>query len=196
MRRPRIFGAAILAVATVAFSVLLIGGTTTAASAMPACGVQEGGASAAAVNLVNNACTKIGVPYSWGGGHAGSGPGETYGICDPSNGAPNDCHVKGFDCSGFSRWAYWAATGSDLLGATAAGQYSILTNRGFPNIAPANVRAGDYLFYGSSAGNIHHVAIALGGGYIVEALESGTLIHVSTSYAGHGDLYASKRPLP
>ncbi|WP_163512705.1 C40 family peptidase [Fodinicola acaciae] len=192
MRRPRLSAAA-LALLMAAFSLVIL---SAPASAMPACGVQEAGASPAAIDLVNKACTKIGVPYSWGGGHAASGPGETYGLCDPANGAPNDCHVKGFDCSGFARWAYWAATGSDMLNSTSKGQLSILTNRGFPNIAPANVKAGDYLFYGSSPSTVHHVAIALGGGYIVEALESGTTIHVSTSYANHRDLIAAKRPLP
>jgi cell wall-associated NlpC family hydrolase len=177
-----------------ALAMLVLSLTANAASAEPNCGVQEPGASPAAEKLVNDACTKIGVDYSWGGGH-GPQPGETLGICDPANGAPNDCHVTGFDCSGFSRWAYASAAGNDLLtGGTAANQYKILGSG--PDIPFDQVKAGDLLYYGSSAGAIHHVAIALGGGYIVEALESGTKIHVSTSYAGHGDLFAAKRPLP
>ena len=38
----------------------------------------------------------LGTPYSWGGG---SPAGPTLGICGP-DGAQNDCHVVGFDCSG------------------------------------------------------------------------------------------------
>ena len=44
--------------------------------------------------------TWIGTPYSWGGGGAG---GPTLGICGP-DGAENDCHVIGFDCSGLTRY--------------------------------------------------------------------------------------------
>lgn len=196
MRTTRAGQALVMLVVTAFTALLVIGTAAGAAQAAPACGVQEPGASPAAENLVKQACTKIGVDYSWGGGH-GAQPGETLGICDPANGAPNDCHVNGFDCSGFSRWAYNAAAGNDLLtGGTAANQYRILSDHGDGDIPFDQVKAGDLLYYGSSTGAIHHVAIALGGGYIVEALESGTKISVSTSYAGHKDLIAAKRPLP
>ena len=48
----------------------------------------------------------IGTPYSWGGG---SPTGPTLGICGP-DGAQNDCHIKGFDCSGLMKYM-WAQVG-------------------------------------------------------------------------------------
>ncbi|MYT09136.1 peptidoglycan endopeptidase, partial [Streptomyces sp. SID5470] len=79
------------------------------------CGVLAPGASATAQAAVDAACSQIGVWYSWGGGHAAT-PGASYGYYDGSD--PDSLHDgerKGFDCSGLMRYAYYRATGRDLL---------------------------------------------------------------------------------
>lgn len=48
----------------------------------------------------------IGEPYSWNGG---DDQGPTLGICGP-DGAQNDCHIVGFDCSGLMSYM-WAQIG-------------------------------------------------------------------------------------
>lgn len=163
------------------------------ASAAPACGVLAPGAAPEAVRAVQQTCKQIGVPYSWGGGHAAT-PGPTYGQCDPSNGAPNDCHVNGFDCSGLVRYGYYLAVGADILGpGTAESQYnSSAVKQRLTN--PSQFLPGDLLYYsnnGASSG-IHHVAMYLGGGYIVEAADSGTLVRVGT-LSSHSDFYSATR---
>ena len=51
---------------------------------------------------IADAMTWLGTPYSWGGGQDdGSGP--SLGICGP-DGAENDCHIVGFDCSGLTQY--------------------------------------------------------------------------------------------
>ena len=56
----------------------------------------------------------LGTPYAWAGGNA---DGPRYGVCDASNGAPNDCHVVGYDCSGLAMYA-WAPYLPDHYAAT------------------------------------------------------------------------------
>ena len=71
---------------------------------------------------------------------------------------------SGFDCSGLMMWA-WARAGRSLPHSSAA-QYSV-TRR----ISGSDLQPGDLVFYGSP---IHHVAMYIGGGQIVDALNSGT----------------------
>ena len=166
------------------------------AAKMPACGVLVPGASAEAENAVNQACALVGTPYSWGGGHA-SQPGLTYGKCDAGNGAPNDCHVRGLDCSGLTRYAYWLSTGLDMgAGATYTRWNSdprvarFMASDGLGPLLP-----GDLLYFGPSAGGIHHTALYLGNGYLVEAPYSGAYVSVNTVSA-HGDYYGALRVYP
>src|SRR5262245_9980094 len=109
--------------ALLAATVVVLGGRAAPATAAPSCGVKQSGAAAQANTAVNKACGLIGTPYAWAGGH-GATPGITYGVCDPSNGAPNDCHVRGLDCSGMVRYAYYLAVGSDIINGTAASQFA------------------------------------------------------------------------
>src|SRR3569832_1740076 len=95
-----------LALLVLASVLAAAGGRAAPAAAATSCGVKQSGAAAAANAAVTRACGLIGTPYSWGGGH-GATPGPSYGICDPSNGAPNDCNVRGLDCSGMVRYAYY-----------------------------------------------------------------------------------------
>src|SRR4051794_30511844 len=84
---------ALLAVLALALTLLVNAGPATPA---PGCAVLQSGAAATANTAVSKTCSLIGTPYSWGGGHAPT-PGLPYGSCDASNGAPNDCHVRGLD---------------------------------------------------------------------------------------------------
>lgn len=174
---------------------LLIGAGSTGATHARAdsCGVLASGAATQAQAAVNEACSLLGTAYSWGGGH-GPTPGPTYGICDPSNGAPNDCNVYGLDCSGMVRYAYYLAVGSDVIPGTSAEQYqsSNAVARFTASQGTAPLLPGDLLFFGSSASTIHHVAIYLGQGEIVEAPYSGGYVQVAT-VASHDDYYGAIR---
>lgn len=121
-------------------------------------------------SAVRRARSWIGVPYSWAGGN-GSGP--TYGVCQ-HNGGDNDCHVIGFDCSGLTLYSWWpyehlvhyAATQHDQAG------------RFHPTIA--QLMPGDLVFFSSYIPEgIGHTAIYAGGGNVIQAEESGTLVKTS-----------------
>lgn len=163
------------------------------ADELTTCGVLANGASPEAQTAVRKACSLIGTPYSWGGGH-GSTPGLSYGACDPSNGAPNDCHVYGLDCSGMVRYAYSLATGADPIPGPAADQYQ--SNRAVVRYTRANgtsvLRPGDLVFFGDTAASLHHVAMYLGANTIVEAPYSGGYVR-AVSMSIHGDYYGAIR---
>ncbi len=184
----------LLAVLAVLAGLLIGAGSTGAGQAQAAsCGVLSSGAAAQAQQAVTQACGLLGTPYSWGGGHSAT-PGPTYGLCDPSNGAPNDCHVDGLDCSGMVRYAYYLAVGSDVIPGTSAGQYqsSRAVARFTAGQGTAPLLPGDLLFFGSSAAAIHHVAIYLGQGELVEAPYSGGHVQVA-AVSSHGDYYGAIR---
>jgi cell wall-associated NlpC family hydrolase len=134
---------------------------------------------------VRRAESQLGVPYAWAGGGV---DGASWGVCDSSNGAPNDCNVRGFDCSGLvlfawgRYWAHYAATQY-----TQAGSYH-------PSLG--NLRPGDLLFwsYDGTIGGIHHVAIYIGGGEIIQAPESGDVVRISSMY-DPGPIFGATRPL-
>ncbi|MDJ0385171.1 NlpC/P60 family protein [Streptomyces sp. G-G2] len=150
------------------------------------CGVLATGAGATAEAAVRAACTQIGVWYSWGGGH-GPQPGATYGQVDPTDPASeHDPERIGFDCSGLVRYAYAQATGQDVLAGTANSQYHsprvtarIGASQGLGALLP-----GDLLAWGGD-NSIHHIAIYLGAGKMVQARQSGTRVMVSdVSFGG------------
>ncbi|GGM15877.1 C40 family peptidase [Nakamurella endophytica] len=113
----------------------------------------------------------LGEPYSWGGG---SPNGPTLGICGP-DGAENDCHIVGFDCSGLMQYM-WAQVGITLdhfsQDQWAAGQ----------QIPYAQAVPGDML------ADPGHIAMYLGkiGGvdYLLEAPQSGDVVHLKPVYGG------------
>lgn len=112
--------------------------------------------SSGAQGAVDAAMSQIGVPYQWGG-------------ADPST---------GFDCSGLMLWA-WARAGRSLPHSSRS-QYAV-TRR----VSSADLQPGDLVFYGSSAGSIHHVAMYIGGGQIVDSLNSRSVVAVrSMGYPG------------
>jgi len=101
-------------------------------------------------------------PYSWGGG---SYSGPTKGICCSPSGI-DDRQTVGFDCSGLMEYAF--AKGAGLrLSSTSRSQYT-----DGPRVPISQLRAGDLVFWSSAsrtAAGIHHVALYIGGGRIVEA---------------------------
>ena len=101
-------------------------------------------------------------PYSWGGG---SYSGPTKGICCSPSGI-DDRQTVGFDCSGLMEYAF--AKGAGLrLSSTSRSQYS-----DGPRVPISQLRAGDLVFWSSSSRTttgIHHVALYVGDGRIVEA---------------------------
>jgi peptidoglycan DL-endopeptidase CwlO len=106
--------------------------------------------------------SQLGVPYVWGGVDPRGTPG------DPSG---------GFDCSGLVMWA-WAQAGVDMP------HYS---GAQFDDTAPVPVSAmepGDILFYGP--GGDEHEAMYVGGGEMIEAPETGEVVHITSIRLGDG----------
>jgi cell wall-associated NlpC family hydrolase len=127
----------------------------------------------------------LGTPYSWAGGNAG---GPTYGAC-AGDGAFNDCNVVGFDCSGLVMYA-WAQYPFAHYAATQYQQGSV-----HPNMA--SLMPGDLVFWSSNGmvSGIHHVAIYIGGGNVIQAPESGDVIKITPLYAVSWGLFGATRPL-
>ena len=97
---------------------------------------------------IDAAYSVIGTPYQWGG----SSP-ET-----------------GFDCSGFTMWA-WAHAGVSLPHSSQM-QYEML-----PHVAREDLQPGDLVFFYSP---IHHVGIYVGGGRMIDSPHTGTVVQVRT----------------
>jgi cell wall-associated NlpC family hydrolase len=87
-----------------------------------------------------------------------------------------------FDCSGLTAWA-WRAGGVSLPHSATA-QYNAI-----PHVAFSDLQPGDLLFFYS---DIHHVAIYVGGGQIVEASQTG--VPVKYNSANRPPFYGAGRP--
>jgi cell wall-associated NlpC family hydrolase len=87
-----------------------------------------------------------------------------------------------YDCSGLTMWA-WAHGGVSLPHSSAA-QYSATSRVSQGDLAP-----GDLLFFGSP---IHHVAMYIGNGQMVEAPYSGASVRVTS--ASRSDFVGAGRP--
>lgn len=137
-----------------------------------------------AAAVVNAAEKMIGTPYSWGGGNA-SGPSK--GTCCSPHGKSGE-KITGFDCSGLTLYA-WARAGIHLP-RTAAAQFTASEP-----VKPGKQRPGDLVFYGDSASSIHHVAIYIGGGWVIDAPRPGAKVRFDPMDV-MSDLYAVARPVP
>ncbi len=116
------------------------------------------------------------VPYSWGGGHGGR-PGPSLGTCVGYTGSILPCpatHTVGTDCSGFSRWVYDLAFGSDVLGS--GNTNNQLTH--LHQVSASAAQPGDLVFFGTLS-NTHHVGIYIGNGLMIDALQTGTNIQTN-----------------
>jgi cell wall-associated NlpC family hydrolase len=120
------------------------------------------------------------MPYAWGGGNA-SGP--TRGIHDGGVAdAYGDYRKIGFDCSGLMIYAYG--------GTVPLPHYSGYQYDAGRHVPLSQMRRGDLLFWGRS--DIHHVAMYLGGGMMIEAPQSGMVVRVAP--VRYGDIlpYATR----
>lgn len=132
-------------------------------------------ASGSVSTVINRALSQQGVPYAWGGGNA---HGPTRGIRDGGVADRHGDYNKiGFDCSGLMIYAF-AGAGIPLP------HYSGYQYRSGPRVPLAQRRPGDMLFW-ATGGRIHHVALYLGNGMMVEAPYSGSYVRVTpVRYAG------------
>lgn len=125
------------------------------------------------------------LPYSWGGGH-GSKPGPSLGTCSGYTGSIHPCpanHTVGVDCSGFSRWVYDLAYGSDVLG---SGNTDSQLRR-MHRVSASSAQPGDLVFFGTLS-NTHHVGIYIGNGLMINAYATGTYIqtnHLGSDLVGY-----------
>ena len=88
----------------------------------------------------------------------------------------------GFDCSGLVQWA-WRQAGVNLP-RTSGAQFAASTP-----ISVADLEPGDLLFYGPSGSD--HVAMYIGGGMMIEAPETGQLVHITPlRLGGYGESFA------
>jgi cell wall-associated NlpC family hydrolase len=126
------------------------------------------GSPPAVAAAIEAALRAVGTPYAWGGGTL-SGPGAGFGV---------DAGVVGFDCSGLTRYAY--AQADVGVARNSRAQYATL-----PKVARADLRPGDLVFWANDVTDpttIHHVALYLGSGRIVEAPHSGARVSVRPMY--------------
>jgi cell wall-associated NlpC family hydrolase len=115
--------------------------------------------------VIDRALSQVGVQYVWGGGN---GRGPTTGIPD-AFGSP--LNRVGFDCSGLMLYAYSGA--GVALPRVSRNQFH--AGRKVPL---SNLKAGDLVFYQRGSAPIHHVAMYIGGGQMVEAPYTGADVRV------------------
>jgi cell wall-associated NlpC family hydrolase len=115
--------------------------------------------------VIDRAVSQVGVQYVWGGG---SGRGPTTGIPD---GLGSPLNRVGFDCSGLMLYAYNGA--GVALPRVSRNQFH--AGRKVPI---SDLRPGDLVFYRRGGAPIHHVAMYVGGGDMVEAPYTGANVRV------------------
>jgi cell wall-associated NlpC family hydrolase len=122
--------------------------------------------SAAVQRVIDRAMSQIGVQYVWGGGN---GRGPSTGIPD-AFGSP--LNRVGFDCSGLMLYAF-DAVGVDL---PRVSRNQFHAGRKVP---VSDARPGDLLFYQNPGAPIHHVAMYVGDGKMIEAPYTGASVRVA-----------------
>ena len=115
--------------------------------------------------MIDRALSQVGVQYVWGGGN-GRGPvdGHPDGFGSPLN-------RVGFDCSGLMLYAYNGA--GVALPRVSRNQF----NAG-RKVPISDLRPGDLVFFKRPGRPIHHVAMYIGGGDMVEAPYTGANVRV------------------
>jgi len=110
--------------------------------------------------VIARGASQRGVPYSWGGGA----------INGPSAGVEQDAGKIGYDCSGFTRYAF-AGVGVQIP------KYSGDQYNAGRHVAPSQAKRGDLIFYGP--GGTQHVTLYLGNGQMLEASSAAGQVTVS-----------------
>jgi cell wall-associated NlpC family hydrolase len=124
------------------------------------------GSSSAVETAISVARRHLGTIYAWGGGSL-TGPSVGWGV---------DAGIVGFDCSGLTRYAY--AQAGISIPRNSRAQYQAL-----PRVSRSDLQRGDLVFWATDTSNpstIHHVAIYLGDGQILEAPQSGSVVRVTS----------------
>lgn len=143
-----------------------------------ASGTSVGGLAGAVIQKAREHVNKT--TYAWGGGT----------LNGPSGGSSPDTGVIGFDCSSLVRYAYYQGTGQAItLPRTSREQFAATRSQPVP---VEQLQPGDLLFWG--IGKIHHVALYIGDGRMIEAPESGkkireTAIRTDGDFAGAGRVF-------
>ncbi|MGI5130340.1 NlpC/P60 family protein [Pseudonocardia sp. CA-107938] len=138
-----------------------------AAQRVAAAGAAPGrGGPGAIQRVIDRAMSQLGVQYVWGGGN---GRGPTTGIPD-GLGSPLD--RIGFDCSGLMLYAFGGAGIS--LPRVSRNQFNAGTK-----VPISDIRPGDMLFWADPGEPIHHVAMYIGNGNMIEAPYTGASVRVT-----------------
>ncbi len=154
---------------------------------LPPSGSMGGWSAGAGQSAANRALGQLGVPYAWDGG---SYYGRTRGVDSPGTDGAHDSQVIGFDCSGLTMFA-WAGQGLYLDHYAASQYYS-----GSFHPQPGQFMPGDLLFWSDGgAGAIHHVALYIGGGNVVQAPNSGDVVKVTPWDQVAYGYFGATRPL-
>lgn len=117
------------------------------------------GTGAGARAAIEFARAQLGEPYVWGA----AGP-------------------DAWDCSGLTMMA-WREGGIALPHYSAA-QYSQTKH-----LTAADLQAGDLVFWGTSPNTIHHVALYIGNGQIIQAPRTGDVVKVSSLFTSAPDFF-------
>jgi cell wall-associated NlpC family hydrolase len=150
-------------------------------------GPSAGGWSAARGQAAaNKALSQLGVAYSWA---AGGYFGPTYGVDSPGTDGWNDANVFGFDCSGLTMFGWYPALS---LPHFAASQYY----SGSFHPQPGQFLPGDLLFWSDGGADaIHHVAMYIGNGNVVQAPNSGDVVRITPWDQVSYGYFGATRPL-
>lgn len=125
--------------------------------------------------VIDRAMSQLGVRYSWGGGNPN---GPTMGVRDGGVAdSYGDYKSVGFDCSGLMQYAF-AGAGISIP------KYSGYQYTAGKHVPSSQAKRGDMLFWGN--GGIHHVALYLGNGQMIEAPFSGGVVRVTS--VRYGDM--------
>jgi cell wall-associated NlpC family hydrolase len=134
----------------------------------------------------NKALSQLGVAYSWA---AGGYFGPSYGVDSPGTDGWNDANVFGFDCSGLTMFGWYPALS---LPHFAASQYY----SGSFHPQPGQFLPGDLLFWSDGGADaIHHVAMYIGNGNVVQAPNSGDVVRITPWDQVSFGYFGATRPL-